>query len=167
METDWSQRPSECVYVCVLVLGDSASLLRNTESEAAGAADAHWLFSRLGQFEGVQRGRERVRYNRGEITGTPANTRSDHWTVMDKWVDFPNSSPWKGREQELNCTVASEHQWNMWVISVFQLHSCKKTTDVMVLFCLISHGSVHHTSLSIISRAWSSQTPRFFHFFFL
>ena len=41
---------SVCVYVCVLVLGDSASPLRSTESEAAGAADADRLFSRQGQL---------------------------------------------------------------------------------------------------------------------
>lgn len=38
------------MYVCVLVLGDSASPLRSTESEAAGAADADRLFSRQGQL---------------------------------------------------------------------------------------------------------------------
>lgn len=44
------QHCTVCVYVCVLVLGDSASLLRSTESEAAGAADADRLFSRQGQL---------------------------------------------------------------------------------------------------------------------
>ena len=39
-----------CERVCVWVLGDSASLLRSTESEAAGAADADRLFSRQGQL---------------------------------------------------------------------------------------------------------------------
>lgn len=48
--TDLNIAQSVCVYVCVLVLGDSASPLRSTESEAAGAADADRLFSRQGQL---------------------------------------------------------------------------------------------------------------------
>lgn len=53
--TDLNTVQSVCVCV-FLVLGESASLLRSTESEAAGAADADRLFSRQGQLGGHRKG---------------------------------------------------------------------------------------------------------------
>lgn len=59
-ESDWSQHCTKCMRVCVLVLGDSASLLLGTESQAAGAADAHWLLAGRASWlwGGAKRGRE-------------------------------------------------------------------------------------------------------------
>lgn len=53
------------VCVCVWVLGDIASLLRGTESEAAGAADADRLFAGRASW-GTERERMSERRERGK-----------------------------------------------------------------------------------------------------
>lgn len=80
-----------CVRV-FWVLGDSASLLRSTESEAAGAADADRLFSRQGQL-GDRKGEtiesEREMEGRGEPQELK-QTQDQHWT--NEFIG-PYSSP--------------------------------------------------------------------------
>lgn len=54
-----------CVRVRVWVLRDSASLLRSTESEAAGAADADWLLAGRASL-GDRKGENELRGDRRE-----------------------------------------------------------------------------------------------------
>lgn len=60
-------RTVACVCVCVRVwvLRDSASLLRSTESEAAGAADADWLLAGRASL-GDRKGENELRGDRRE-----------------------------------------------------------------------------------------------------
>lgn len=82
-----------CLCMCVfLVLGESASPLRSTESEAAGAADADRLFSRQGQLGGHRKGENEWETIEQKATGTQTNTRSDLWTAPDKWIYQPECS---------------------------------------------------------------------------
>lgn len=155
-EADRHCSQTVCVCPCVFwFFGDSASPLRSRESEAAGAADAHRLFTR----RGGQRGRERARDNSGEITGRL------HRSADQRQADESGSSTVAAGSRGTGTRWCSNSLGVRGVCEygVFQVkkNNMEKCSDGLnscffFVFCLISLGLLQRSFLCGISSRESS-----------